>query len=95
MHWYPNRFVRWAHRRGVEAVPVIRPEPSRNVVWPFESVLAVPVIRPLPSRNVRCPLLSVDTVPVIWPLALRNVVCCADAGHIQAAVTRVIASEVS
>ena len=79
---------RQGHRRGVEAVPVIWPERSRNVVVPFESVVAVPVIRPLPSRNVFVPLLSVDTVPVIWPLAFRNVVCCADAAVANASTVK-------
>ena len=40
------------HRRGVEAVPVIRPILSRNVVVPFKSMVAVPVARPMLSRNV-------------------------------------------
>jgi hypothetical protein len=67
-------------RRSRSRVPVIRPELSRNVVVPFESVLAVPVIRPEPSRNVRVPFESVVTVPVMRPLASRNVVdCCANA----------------
>jgi hypothetical protein len=48
--------------RGDVAVPVVRPEASRNVVVPFESMVAVPVVRPVPSRNVRVPLLSVLTV---------------------------------
>jgi hypothetical protein len=70
----------WAHRRGGEAVPVIRPVPSRNVVVPLLSRVAVPVVRPEPSRNVRVPFESVVTVPVMRPLASRNVVdCCADA----------------
>jgi hypothetical protein len=73
-----DRFGR-AHRRGVEAVPVVRPVASRNVVVPFESVVAVPVVRPEPSRNVRVPFESVVTVPVMRPLASRNVVVCADA----------------
>src|SRR5262245_48301468 len=70
----------WAHRRGREAVPVVRPEASRNVVVPLESVVAVPVVRPDPSRKVFVPLLSVVTVRVLRPLASRNVVeVCADA----------------
>ena len=36
------------------AVPVVRPEPSRNVLVPLLSVLTVPVIRPLASRKVDC-----------------------------------------
>jgi len=34
------------------AVPVARPEPSRNVLVPLLSVLTVPVILPEPSRIV-------------------------------------------
>jgi hypothetical protein len=34
------------------AVPVVRPEPSRNVLVPLLSVVTVPVVRPLASRNV-------------------------------------------
>ena len=64
-------------RRGPEAVPVVRPLASRNVVVPFESVVAVPVVRPDPSRNVLVPLLSVVTVPVMRPLPSRMTVCCA------------------
>jgi hypothetical protein len=77
--WVLLPHEREGHRRGVEAVPVVRPEPSRNVVVPFESVVAVPVVRPEPSRNVRVPFESVVTVPVVRPLASRNVVDCADA----------------
>ena len=36
------------------AVPVVRPEPSRNVLVPLLSVLTVPVTRPLASRKVVC-----------------------------------------
>ena len=36
------------------AVPVARPEPSRNVLVPLLSVLTVPVILPEPSRIVVC-----------------------------------------
>jgi len=39
-------------RCGV-AVPVIRPEPSRNVVLPLLSVVAVPVIRPGAIMSLR------------------------------------------
>ena len=35
------------------AVPVVRPEPSRNVLVPMLSVVTVPVIRPEPSRPPR------------------------------------------
>ena len=38
----------------VVAVPVWRPELSRNVVVPFELRVAVPVWRPLVSRKVVC-----------------------------------------
>jgi D-alanyl-D-alanine carboxypeptidase len=55
--------VRRTHRRGPEAVPVVRPLASRNVVVPLESRVAVPVVRPDASRNVLVPLLSVVTVP--------------------------------
>jgi hypothetical protein len=44
------------------AVPVVRPEPSRNVVVVvalLTLVVAVPVVLPLASRNVLVPLLSV------------------------------------
>ena len=79
-HWQARWFERQGHRRGVEAVPVVRPLPSRNVVIPLASMVAVPVVRPVPSRNVLVPLLSVVTVPVMRPLASRNVVeGCADA----------------
>src|SRR5262245_2316078 len=76
------RSVLRAHRR--EAVPVVRPLASRNVVTPLESVLAVlavPVVRPEPSRNVLVPLLSVVTVPVMRPLASRKVDCFACTGR--------------
>ena len=36
----------------VVVVPVVRPEPSRNVLVPLLSVVTVPVVRPLASRNV-------------------------------------------
>jgi len=36
------------------AVPVVRPELSRNVLVPLLSVVTVPVIRPEPSRIVVC-----------------------------------------
>src|SRR5262245_17150110 len=81
------RSARRAHRRGGEAVPVLRPLASRNVVVPFESVVAVPVVRPDPSRNVLVPLLSVVTVPMVLPLESRMVVCCADAAVIMASVS--------
>ena len=61
-------------KQRVEAVPVVRPPPSRNVIVPLLSRVAVPVVRPDPSRNVRVPFESVVTVPVIRPLASRNVV---------------------
>jgi hypothetical protein len=35
------------------AVPVVRPEPSRNVVVPLLSVVTVPLIRPLASRRIQ------------------------------------------
>jgi hypothetical protein len=70
---------RQGHRRGVDAVPVIRPLASRNVVIPLASIVAVPVVRPVPSRNVLVPLLSVVTVPVMRPLASRSVVCADEA----------------
>jgi len=63
------------HRRGVEAVPVVRPPASRNVVVPLLSRVAVPVVRPEPSRNVFMPFESVLTVPVMRPAPSRNVVC--------------------
>jgi hypothetical protein len=78
----------FVHRRGVEAVPVVRPPASRNVVVPLLSLVAVPVVRPPASRNVLVPLLSVVTVPVVRPLASRNVVeVCADAAVIMASVS--------
>ena len=43
------------HLLFLVAVPVVRPEPSRNVSQcHLPSVLTVPVIRPLASRNVVC-----------------------------------------
>jgi hypothetical protein len=65
--------VHRVHRRRPEAVPVMRPLASRNVVVPFESVVAVPVVRPDPSRNVRVPGASRVAVPVIRPLPSRYV----------------------
>ena len=90
-HWQARWFERQGHRRGVEAVPVVRPLPSRNVVIPLASMVAVPVVRPVPSRNVLVPLLSVVTVPVMRPLASRNVVCAdavvANMRNTRAAIT--------
>ena len=63
------------HRRGPEAVPVVRPRESRNVVVPAPSRVAVPVVLPLESRKVRVPALSVVIVPTVLPLASRTVVC--------------------
>ena len=37
---------------SVVAVPVVRPDPSRNVFVPLLSVVTVPVMRPLASRKV-------------------------------------------
>src|SRR3954470_9064818 len=79
-----RRSVRRAHRRGPEAVPVVRPLASRKVVMPLVSMVAVPVVRPVPSRNVLVPLLSVVTVPIVRPLASRKVVCCDWAGRLAA-----------
>ena len=39
---------------SVVAVPVVRPDPSRNVLVPLLSVVTVPVMRPLASRMVVC-----------------------------------------
>ena len=90
--WVPHE--RQGHRRGVEAVPVVRPAPSRKVVVPFASVLAVPVIRPLPSRKVFCPFESVVMVALIRPLASRITVCCAIAvvASVSAAMRAMIPS---
>jgi hypothetical protein len=71
---------------------VVRPEASRNVVVPFESVVAVPVVRPDPSRKVFVPLLSVVTVPVTLPLLSRRTDCCADAAVIMASVSAAMVS---
>jgi hypothetical protein len=88
-----RRSLRRAHRRGPEAVPVVRPPASRNVVVPLASMVAVPVVRPEPSRNVRVPFESVVTVPVMRPLASRNVVdCCADAPVTVASVSTAMVS---
>ena len=93
-HWQARWFERQGHRRGVEAVPVVRPLPSRNVVIPLASMVAVPVVRPVPSRNVLVPLLSVVTVPVMRPLASRNVVCAdavvANMRNTSAAITAAV-----
>jgi hypothetical protein len=80
-------------RLGAEAVPVVRPLASRNVVVPLLSLVAVPVVRPVPSRNVLVPLLSVVTVPVIRPEPSRIVVWfCADAAVIMASVSAAMVS---
>ena len=43
------------------AVPVVRPEPSRNVFVPLLSVVTVPEMRPLASRMVVCCALATLT----------------------------------
>lgn len=54
-----------------DAVPTIRPAPSRKVSPPLEEKLALPVILPLPSRNVVV-LPDVLADPAMRPEPSRN-----------------------
>src|SRR6266704_978017 len=68
-------------RLGDEAVPVVRPVPSRNVVVPLLSVVAVPVVRPLASRNVVCGSASAEAVVATYTAITRIKVFMARSNH--------------
>ena len=71
------------------AVPVVRPELSRNVLVPLLSVLTVPVMRPLASRKVVCADAAVaSTSRIVTHRAMALIGhcrACAASGHAAAA----------
>jgi hypothetical protein len=73
------RIAVWVPFESVLAVPVVRPDPSRNVCCPFLSVVTVPVILPLASRNVVCADAAVASVSRITASSVTGFI-----GRIQA-----------
>jgi len=70
---------------SVVAVPVVRPDPSRNVLVPLLSVVTVPMVLPLASRNVVEGCSDAVVIMASVSAATVSVFICLTSGYAQAA----------